>query len=842
MTQWDRRPKPVAAKLVRPRVENACLRPETLNAVDRGCRHKLMLVCAPAGYGKTTTIVAALQQLRIESVWYKLDVLDHDPVVFITSLVEAFRRRLPEFGQAILERLRYAHESPISLEQLAALFVAECGEHVAADIHVVIDDYHEAADSADLNRALDCLLTNAPENLRFIVLSRYDPAFPTGKMRLADQLSVLGVDLLRFDSQQAGFVLEARSGRRFAPEHVERLIQLTEGWPASVVLAGLALDWLDLDSLEQALADPRLKRDIYSYLAEQVYRNEDRGTRRFLDRTCCLEHVTEKLANRLAGIDDAHRSLNHLTANRVFTFADEPGAYRYHNLFRDYLRHNYVHEHGEAALRTLQRASAEALEDSGETEMAVELLFNANEQPAALEVLARAGEPGLDNFRTESLVSWLQRLSREMRCDEPWALLLSSQVHMRAGDLDAALIDIDAAVSTCEAGSDEWGLYHALSAKECVLFWKGDVEDAVATCEAALAHASSGAQRLHSLLSMGSASLDRRDWTTAKTAFAAADELSQYASTGELARAHALRAHADYFRGDYRRALSESPTVDWGGIAPTLASSILNTKGLIATGLADYATALDLFDEAEGIARRFGLSLATAILTANAGVALSGQGHADEGLAAVQRAVTLSQASGADPVLIAYALCDEGTIQRRRDRHADALTLFRQAETLVSIGRDPSLALTLTANLLFTAALAGEGDGEGLPEIAVAARTAGLLYVSLAADLYRGILAAEMRPIDGQLLLGRCIPQQLQFGHIDLLTQELCPRPAVAVLALKATATLSQRSALLAALARHWRFPTLFEYLIEEAPPLLTDAFASAVEHGRDEVVDDVLA
>ena len=785
MTQRDRRPKPVAAKLVRPRVEKACLRHETLSSVERGCRHKLMLVCAPAGYGKTTTIVAALQQLQVKSVWYKLDVLDHDPVVFITSLVEAFRRSIPEFGQAILERLRYAHESPISLEQLAALFVAECGEYVSEDTHVVIDDYHEAADSPDLNRALDCLLTNAPENLRFIVLSRYDPAFPTGKMRLADQVSTLGVDLLRFDAQQAGFVLEARSGRRFAPEHVERLIQLTEGWPASVVLAGLALDWLDLDSLEQALADPRLKRDIYSYLAEQVYRNEDVATQRFLDRTCCLEHVTEKLANRLVGIDDAHRSLHHLTANRVFTFADEPGAYRYHNLFREYLRHNYVHEHGEAALRTLQRESAAALEDAGEIEMAVELLFNANEQPAALEVLARAGEPGLDNFRTESLVSWLQRLSQEMRCDEPWARLLSSQVHMRAGDLDASLVDIDAAVSTCEAASDEWGLYHALSAKECVLFWKGDLEEAVATCEAALSHASSGAQRLHSFLSMGSASLDRRDWITARTAFAAADELSHHASAGELARAHALRAHANYFRGDYQRALSESPAVDWGGIAPTLASSILNTKGLIATGLATYAAALDLFDEAQRIAHRFGLSLATAILTANAGVALSGQGHADEGLTAVRRAVALSSGVGrrsrahrVRPLRRGYHPAQARSACRR----TGALPAGR--ELLCRSSRDPSLALTLTANLRFTAALAGEGDGEGLPEVAVAARTAGLLYVSHAAELYAGILATQIRPTDGQLLLGQLHPSAVAArAHRSSRPGALspagrrCPRP-----------------------------------------------------------------
>lgn len=832
MIEWEPRLGPVAAKLIHPRSEQAWLRPETLAFMERGCQRRLTLVCAPAGYGKTTTVAAALQRLQIESVWYKLDVLDHDPVVFIASLVEAFRRHLPDFGQAILERLRYAHESPVSLEQLASIFVVECAERVNTDMQVVIDDYHEAADSPDLNRALDCLLANSPEHLRFIVLSRYDPAFSTGKMRVAGEVSVLGVELLRFDAEQAGLVLEARAGRRFDQEHVERLIHLTEGWPASVVLAGLALDWLDLDSLEQALADPRMKQDIYSYLAEQVYRNEGRPTQRFLDRTCFLEHVTETLANRLVGIDDAHRHLHHLTTNRVFTFADEPGAYRYHNLFREYLRHNYVHEHGETALRTLQRESAAALESSGNTEMAVELLFNANDQPSALEALARAGEPGLDNFRTESLISWLQRLSWEMRADEPWARLLSSQIHVRAGDLDAALVDIDAAISTCESASDEWGLYHALSAKECVLFWRGDLEEAVTTCEAALSHASSGAQRLHSYLSMGSASLDRRDWVTARTAFAAAEELSQHASTAELARAQALRAHADYFRGDYQRALSESPAVDWGSIAPTLASGILNTKGLVETGLANYAAALAHFDEAQAIAERFGLALTTAILTANAGVAIGGQGHTESGLATVRQAVALGRASEADPVLIAYAMSDEGTIHRRCGQHGEALALYRRAESLVSLRRDPSLTLTLAANLIFTIALAGEGDADGLPEIAEAARAAGLDYVSLAAD---------KRPEHCRQVFGRCLPQQLRLGHADLLAQELSPRPTTAMLALRALAEPQRQAALLSALARHWRFAGVFESLAEEDSPLLGEALTAAVRCGEDSVLHEVL-
>ncbi len=580
MTESDRRLKPLAAKLSPPRVEHAHVRPETLAAVQHGRGQRLMLVCAPAGYGKTTTIAAAFSQLGIEPVWYKLDVLDHDPVVFLSSLVEAFRRRFAGFGQAIVDLVRFGHESPLPAEHLLALFLDECAADLHEQICVVIDDYHEAADSPELNHTLDRLLTNAPENLRFSILSRYDAAFPTGRMRVAGEVSTIGVELLRFAAEQVGHVLETRAGRPLRQEHIERLMRLTEGWPASVALVGQALDWLELDSLEQALDDPRMKQDIYSYLAEQVYRNEDEPTRRFLERTCCFEHVTAALANSIAGIDNAHVHLNHLAANRVFTFESEPGTYRYHTLFREFLRHNYVHTHGEAALRTLQVDSADVLERAGNAEMAVELLFSANEPVAALDVLARAGEPGLDSFPTELLVAWWKRLTWEMRADEPWARLLSSQVNLRSGHLEAALIDIDRAVAACEEGADEWGLYHALSAREGVFFWMGDLEEQVRTCEKALTHASTNAQRLHTLLSLGSAAVDRRDWPTANAAFVAAEALMGGASVQERARAQALRSLAAYTQGDYRAAIAGFPETPPGRLSPLLAVSVLHVLGI----------------------------------------------------------------------------------------------------------------------------------------------------------------------------------------------------------------------------------------------------------------------
>jgi ATP/maltotriose-dependent transcriptional regulator MalT len=123
---------PVAAKLARPRIDDVVLRPDTLADFRRATRRRLSLVCAPAGYGKTTVAAAAIERLGLDSIWYKLDVLDHDPVVFVASLTEALRERFADFGDAIRERLRTTAETPFPIEHMQAMFVKECERRIAA--------------------------------------------------------------------------------------------------------------------------------------------------------------------------------------------------------------------------------------------------------------------------------------------------------------------------------------------------------------------------------------------------------------------------------------------------------------------------------------------------------------------------------------------------------------------------------------------------------------------------------------------------------------------------------------------------------------------------------------
>ncbi len=251
----------------------------------------------------------------------------------------------------------------------------------------------------------------------------------------------------------------------------------------------------------------------------------------------------------MARTDDAHRHLRHLAANRVFTFtAGEEGAYRYHNLFRDFLRQKYLQDEGEAAFRQLQRDTAAALDDAGEIEMAVELFLGANEPDEALRVVARAGEALLDDVPSDRLASWIDRLPPGMRGEDPWSRLMVAQLDCRAGDYARALDSIDEATRLFADAEDERGLYEALSMRECALFWHGDIAAALAACQEALEHAQTDHQRIHTLLSLGSAAVESRDWPLAERAFAEADELAVSTAPRERPRAQALRAHALYFK------------------------------------------------------------------------------------------------------------------------------------------------------------------------------------------------------------------------------------------------------------------------------------------------------
>ena len=834
---------PVAAKLSRPLCAGAVLRPDTVAAFADGLRRRLTIVCAPAGYGKSTTAAAAAERLAIPCVWYKLDLLDRDPVVFLASLTEALRSRAPALGEPIRERLRSSDGEPLSLPLLQAMFVRECETHLRGeDVHVILDDFHEAAESRATRSALDYLLANLPPGVRFAVVSRYDPALHLAKLRLDDQVCVLDTAALRFTPEQAVAVLEERTGAHPDPGLVRHLVDLSEGWPASIVLAGLVLDWDAPDLLEAALVDPRLKQDIYSYLAEQVYAGEDRPTRAFLKRTCCLEHLTVDLAGRVGRTRTAAKRLSHLATNSVFTFATTgEGGYRYHNLFRDFLRQKFVQDEGEAAFRRLHVETAEVLEEAGEAELAIELFLDANEPHEALRVIASAGEAMLADVPSDRLASWLDRLPPDLRAGEPWPLLLQAQLACREADYGRALTRIEAAEHLFRAALDETGLYEALSMRESALFWRGDTAAAMEACQEALRRAGTDAQRVHSLLSLGSAAVEARDWALADDAFARADCLALTAASRERPRAQALRAHASYLRGRPREAEQLMPRMLELGVSRSLQLEASNTLGMIRTALGDYRGALSCLEPALAGAKNYGFSATRDMILDSVGLATGSLGDTDAGLDLVRTAAQ-GDAHDQQPGLRAWARCHEATLLRRaghlEEARLAASEVFDQAHPL----EDAYALLNFEANLLYTRGLLGDDTRDPLDDVARRADGLRLAFVALKSRLFAGVLAHERNHrSEAESRLAGCLPLQLELGHLHVLAQELCPRHPVALTALSAAASGGRAQELMDTLALHPGFGDFVGELCADHADLAGLAVEAAGKVAPDAVLRRVL-
>jgi len=801
-------PPLVKAKLSPPQVGEACLRPTTLDLFQESLKRRLTIVCAPAGYGKTTAALATLNRVGVRSIWYKLDVLDQDPVSLIASLVEALDRLYRGFGQRIRDRLDNAHDVPYPIEQMTAEFVAEATEKVDSDIHILLDDYHEAADSHSLNTTLNYLVANLPDTMRFVILSRYEPAFEVGRLRLANQVGVIGVDHLRFGPDEVAEVVAGRTGIALSPEHASALADLTEGWPASIVLAAQALRWTGVEPLAHALSDPRLKQDVFSYLAEQVYSRESAEVKAFLRRTCCLEYVSPDLARRVGAPRRANRILAHLVANGVFTFATvHDGTFRYHSLFREFLRQKSIQEDGSDRFHRLQLLTAQALEAHGDIERAVELCLAANEPRLALEVVGRAGEMNLDAFRSDTLASWLVRLPDALRRDEPWAHLIAGEVDMRAGHFDPALDHIARAVEQLEATEDRRGLYHALSAQERTLFWKGRTSEAAVSCRRALETADEDEQRVHALISLGAALEAECLWADTALAFDRATRLACGLYPAELAR---LAAHTAYVRSNTGRYLSADSAIETAMDcvtqhgSPSLRVAFLNFAAMNQLFTAMWDRSRQSLEAARKLGSRYGYQFLDALMDDVDAQLSASVGDFERAAHTCRRAIDAPSIAD-DPYCRSLALCHAGTSARRCGDVDSATAWYGRAMDAARGAAAPYAYLNAAANLAFTDRSLGDAARERLAEVADEAQDLDLLFVALKAEFFAATLryrASDRSSALGSLAL--CVPRQLELGHLNFLAQELVLEPAMTADFLHETTDAGTVASILDLIARHW--------------------------------------
>ena len=396
-------PSPRAGLVARPRLRHR---------LDTGRAARLLLISAPAGFGKTTLLVDWMASLQTSSdkpvrgAWLSLDPADNDPARFWRYLVAALRTALPGIGEDALAMLGDSQTPPV--EMLLTTVVNDLG---AAEVEVVLllDDYH-VIDAPAVHEGMTFLLAHLPPHVHLVLASRVDPPLPLARLRARGDLVEVRAADLRFTAEEASAYLNDVMGIGLAPDDVQALEGRTEGWIAALQLAALSMT--GRHDVSQFIAGfTGDDRYVVDYLVEEVLQRLPADLQQFLLHTSVLDRMTGTLCDAVTGQSGGRAALERLDRDNLFVVPldDRRHWYRYHHLFADVLRGRLLDEQP-ATISHLHRRAASWHETHGDVAEAIHhSLLGGDHDRAA--VLIETVMPSMRRDRREAtLRGWLEAL------------------------------------------------------------------------------------------------------------------------------------------------------------------------------------------------------------------------------------------------------------------------------------------------------------------------------------------------------------------------------------------------------------------------------------------------
>jgi LuxR family maltose regulon positive regulatory protein len=474
---------------------------------------RLVLVAAPAGFGKTTFLaqwLAAAGTSQCGVAWLALDPGDADLQVFLTHLVAAIQTAEPVAGVDALALLEAGGTTPTEAVLVSLINDLDV---LAGAMVVALDDY-QVIDGAAVHEAVTFLLENLPPQVTLAVSTRADPPFPLSRLRARSELVEVRAADLRFTSDEAEVFLNEVMGLALEPALVAALEARTEGWAAGLQLAGLsarshagaAEGSGDVAGFVQDFSGSH--RFVLDYLVEEVLSRQPEQVRAFLLDTSVLDQLTGGLCDALTGRSDGQLLLETLERENLFVVPldDERRWYRYHHLFADALRARLAAQHADR-VGELHAVASRWLAENGLLGDAVRHAIASGDHEHAADLVELTLADMRRRRQDRTFRDWLVTLPDDVVRRRPLLATYMGWSRLSEGDIDGVEAWLDAAeaaldttppltISTvgslAEAARDRDGELRSLPAmvavyRASVAQARGDVDGTVAHARRALA-------------------------------------------------------------------------------------------------------------------------------------------------------------------------------------------------------------------------------------------------------------------------------------------------------------------------------------------------------------------
>jgi LuxR family maltose regulon positive regulatory protein len=450
---------PVAKVLLPRRRGDVLTRPRLLNRLYDMVDRKLVLVSAPAGYGKTTLLVDFAHDLEHPVCWYTLDPNDRDPRAFLEHLVLSLHHRFPSFGERTHQALAASSDLSHGAPGAVNVLIHEMMDVIPQWFVLVLDDYHWLGEAPEVGAILARCLTYQTGQFLLVIASRTIPALPS-IIQLAAKSEVGGLGLmdLRFSAGEIQGLLAQNYKLHIPDREARELAAQSEGWITGILLTAHTMWQGILQRLVQANVSDQ---PVYEYLAQEVFDQQTLPVQTFLTASSVLQEMSPALCLQVLGLTDAERFLALLEERNLFVTHLEGEWYRYHHLFQEYLQAR-LRKQDSVRWNELHHRAAKWFEAHERPEMAVHHYLAIGSVEDAARVMQTAARDMFLSGRLETLMAWKTALPASMRERAPRLALIQARAADMLGRCQEALELTEIAERGYRAIQDQQGLAYTL--------------------------------------------------------------------------------------------------------------------------------------------------------------------------------------------------------------------------------------------------------------------------------------------------------------------------------------------------------------------------------------------
>jgi len=465
-------------------------RQRLLSYLDDLSENRLVIIAAPAGYGKTSLLVDFAHQNPMPVCWLSLDPMDAEPQRFVAGLIAALQAVFPEFGRNSIPALNGMPQERLNLETLVSLIVNDIYETIDEHFILIIDDYHLVENVQEINYFINRFLLLADENCHVFISSRR--LLPLADMPLLVARSMvggIGFEELAFQPEEIRNLYLQNFGISLSEKQVEELSRLTEGWITGLILS----TQVENGQLRTRFQAKKVSGvSIYDYLAQQVLEQQKNDLKQFLYRTSLFEEFDRQICEEVLGKGlnlqmDWDRLMEEVQRNNLFVLPviEEDRIWlRYHHLFRDFLQNRLLREYPQEAQCILNRLSA-YYQEVGEWERAYQIYERMGDKEAKARLIERAGTVMVSKGRIITLQAWLEDLPSLYIERSPLLLSIQGAVRVMLGDVRSGIESFNLSLGLCKE-ADATLYAHTLIRRSGAFRIQGDYLHALEDAENAL--------------------------------------------------------------------------------------------------------------------------------------------------------------------------------------------------------------------------------------------------------------------------------------------------------------------------------------------------------------------